>query len=395
VVHSSSEQLGLNTALNDARRHIKGLRRKLEVMVRKLSKEVWERRINEAGAGRYEFVRWVVDGEFGAKNKCVARCLKDGFEWESTANNITSNGIGCPHCAGNRRWTAEERIEQINKLENVEFVSWVGEYKKHNSKANVRCKIDGFMWTPSVSDLVNAGKGCPQCSGNRRWSSEERILQINSLNNIEFISWVGRYNGKDSIANVMCSKDLFAWSASVNNLVNKGSGCPNCAGQRKWTAEERIAQISELENIEFISWVSYYKNANSKANVRCLIDGFEWSASVDSVVNQGTGCPKCAGYGYQLDKIGYLYALRSECGKYVKVGISNNPSQRHKQLELATPFSFSCIEKFEDDGAKIAEMEKYFHGKYERAVFKGFDGATEWLVCTPDLLEELRNLGDK
>ena len=66
MVHSSSEQLGLNTALNDARRHVKGLRRGRKEMSKKLSKDEWERRINEAGAGRYEFIRWTVDGEFGA-----------------------------------------------------------------------------------------------------------------------------------------------------------------------------------------------------------------------------------------------------------------------------------------------------------------------------------------
>ena len=80
---------------------------------------------------------------------------------------------------------------------------------------------------------------------------------------------------------------------------------------------------------------------------------------------------------------------------YLKVGISNKPSQRHRALELATPFSFSCIEKISGDGSKIADLEKYLHNKYERAGFVGFDGCTEWLICTPELLEELRKLGDR
>lgn len=32
-------------------------------------------------------------------------------------------------------------------------------------------------------------------------------------------------------------------------------------------------------------------------------------------------------------------------------------------------------------------------GKYESAGFKGFDGATEWLKFSPELLEEFRQLG--
>jgi len=47
------------------------------------------------------------------------------------------------------------------------------------------------------------------------------------------------------------------------------------------------------------------------------------------------------------------------------------------------------VEQISGDGSKIAELEKYFHGKYERAGFTGFDGATEWLACSDELLGEL------
>ena len=292
--------------------------------------EQLEKRINEAGSGRYEFVRWAVDGEFGARKKCVVRCLKDNFEWESIANNITSKGIGCPQCAGMRKWTADERVEQINKLENIRFVSWVGEYKKHDSKANVRCSLDNYVW-----------------------------------------------------------------SATVNNLINHGRGCPQCAGVRRLTAKERIVQINNIENIEFISWVDKYKNNNSKANVKCKVDNFVWSAAVNNLVNGGNGCPSCAKSGYDSSKSGFLYALRSECGRYVKIGISNDPKRRHKELEKRTPFKFNLVEQVSGDGVEISELEKHFHNKYERAGFTGFDGCTEWLTCTPELLEELVILGDK
>lgn len=299
-------------------------------MPKKISKEEWELRINEVGAGRYEFLRWAVDGEFGCKKKCVVRCIKDGYAWESRVNDLVDKGNGCPQCSGNRIWTAEERIEQINKIDNLEFVCWVGSYRNASSKAKVRCAIDGFEW-----------------------------------------------------------------SATVHHIVNTGSGCPQCAGNRRWTAEERIEQINKLENIEFVSWVDGYKNTYSKVNLKCTIDGFEWVASVNDIVNGGTGCAKCANHGYDKSKTGTLYALRSECGQHVKVGISNEPRLRYKILERKTPFSFIVFEQASGDGTKIASLEKYFHNKYERAGLAGFDGCTEWLICTPELLEELRNLGDK
>lgn len=363
-------------------------------MKKKLSAEVWEQRISEAGAGRYEFIRWAVDDKFGSNHKCVVRCVIDGFEWSVKTNNLIDKGNGCPHCAGRRKWNAEERIEQINSLENIEFVSWFGGYKGANSKANVKCLIDGFEWSASVSSLVNQGCGCPQCSNLRRWTAEDRIKQINDIDNIEFVSWLDGYKNAASMANVKCTVDGFKWRAVVNDLVNKGSGCQQCAGLRRWTAEERIEHINSLDNISFISWVDYHNGNDSKANVKCNIDGFEWAATVNSLINNGTGCPKCAKSGYNTSKAGALYALRSECGMYVKIGISNDPKRRHRDLEKRTPFKFGIVEQISGDGAKIAELEKYFHNKYELAGFAGFDGATEWLICTPQLLEELRELED-
>lgn len=292
-----------------------------------ITKEQWEHRIRDAGAGRYEFVRWAVDGEFGSNHKCVVRCVIDEFEFEVRVSHLTGSGGGCPQCSRKRRWTAKERIDQINSIENIEFVSWHDCYENVMSKANVRCNIDGF-----------------------------------------------------------------SWSSKIDNLVNNKQGCPQCAGLRRWTSEERIDQINKLENIEFVSWVDGYKGACSKANVKCEIDGFEWAARVSNLVNNGRGCPKCAKTGYDKSKDGVLYAMRSECGRYVKVGITGNIQRRLHELSIRTPFRFNMIEKVYGDGGKIYDLEKHFHDKYERAGLSGFDGCTEWLICSDELLGELRRV---
>lgn len=221
---------------------------------------------------------------------------------------------------------------------------------------------------------------------------EQRISEAGS-GRYEFVSWVFVCEyGSHKKCVVRCKVDNFVWSARANDLVNGGKGCPHCSGKRRWTADERIEQINKLGNIRFIYWADGYKNASSKANVRCKVDGFVWSTAINGLLNIGSGCPRCAKTGFDQTKDGSLYALRSECGKYVKVGISNKPSQRHKQLERSTPFKFNIIEQICGDGAKIAELEKYFHNKYESAGFVGFDGCTEWLICSDELLSELRRI---
>ena len=287
----------------------------------------------------------------------------------------------------------EVRIKQVNAIPNIEFLRWADGYKNSKSKANVRCKVDGFVWSAMVGNIIYNCSGCPQCANQRRWTAKERVDQINCLKGVKFIGWIDGYDGVKSKAKVRCSVDNYEWSAAVTDLVNGGYGCPQCSGVRRWTADERIEQINSLENIEFVSWVDGYENNHSKANVKCSVDNFEWRAAVNDIVNRGSGCPRCAKYGYDPSKTGTLYALRSECGRHVKVGISNNPKRRRKDLERETPFKFNLVEQVSGDGVKISELEKYFHNKYESAGFSGFSGCTEWLVCNDELLKEIREMG--
>lgn len=198
---------------------------------------------------------------------------------------------------GRKAISEQDRIDQINAKPNIRFIRWDGEFKGAKSKAVCRCEIDGYEWPVRVADLINCGYGCPQCCGNRKWTAYERIDQINAKPNIRFIRWDGDFKGVNSRAICRCEIDGYEWSSSVSNLVNVASGCPQCAGQRKLTPDERIEQINAKPNITFVRWDGEYKNRKTKAVCRCEIDGYEWSATVNHLVNRDTGCPYCARYG--------------------------------------------------------------------------------------------------
>lgn len=286
---------------------------------------------------------------------------------------------------------AHIREQQINELPNISFVRWDGVYKNAYSKAVCRCKIDDNEWSATVNSLTNNKNGCPRCgrvtmimSNVARESikipAHVRENQINALPNISFVRWVGEYNGSDSKAICRCDIDNFEWSASVLSLINAGNGCPQCAGCRRWTVDERIDQINYLPNISFVRWCGDYAGSRSKVICRCAIDGHEWCSVVYSVVSSGRGCPKCAKSGFNPTTAGTLYVLRSECGSMVKIGISNKYKKRHVTLKRNTPFNWSCIELLHsDDGAFIAKAEKELHSLTEQARFsEPFDGYTEW-----------------
>lgn len=195
------------------------------------------------------------------------------------------------------RVSEQERIDQINALPNITFVRWDSEYKGNTSKAVCRCEIDGCEWSATVNNLINNGQGCTQCAGTLKLTPDERVDQINAKPNIRFIRWDGEFKGARSKAICRCDIDGYEWSATVHNLVNNGRNCPQCSSRRRLTPDERIEQINAKPNITFVRWDGDFKGGRSKAVCRCEIDDYEWSATVDHLINRGTGCPYCARYG--------------------------------------------------------------------------------------------------
>jgi len=192
----------------------------------KIPANVREKQINELP--NISFVRWA-DVYKDAHSKAICRCEIDGFEWAVSVTNLISHSHGCPQCAGVRRLTAKERIEQINAKPNISFVRWGGEYRGVRTKAICLCEIDGFEWSATVNHLINTNTVCPQCAGVVELTEAERVAQINAKPNTSFVRWAGVYRKGKSRAICRCAIDGFEWEASVSNLTSRNSGCPACA----------------------------------------------------------------------------------------------------------------------------------------------------------------------
>lgn len=288
----------------------------------------------------------------------------------------------------------EVRIKQINDIVGITLRGWSEPYRGAKTGAFLTCDTCGYGWKSDIFTIVKS-KRCPSCIGVARKGMHVRESEINAIRGIKFISWKSWIGGAYSRANVSCDDCGTVWDATVNNLVNKKRGCPGCAPEKistvkRLSTESIIDRISSVEGVSFIRFVGEYRNARSKVVLRCNACGIEFSTTSGSVVNSGTGCQECSKRGYNNRKPGAMYALRSECGAYIKIGISNKPSSRFESLSKSTPFKFINIEEiWSDDGRVAQELERQFHRKYESAGFSGFDGATEWLVFTNELYEEI------
>lgn len=201
--------------------------------------------------------------------------------------------------------------------------------------------------------------------------------------NITLLNYGGSAKAKSSWKCCVCEHE---WSAIAGNVLS-GKGCPACSGNVRLTVEV-ITERLEGRNITLLS---YGGNTMKKSQWKCDVCSHEWKTNA-GIILKGRGCPQCAEYGYNPGKPGTLYAIRSDCGQYVKIGITNNFKRRFRKLKRVTPFDVSVIERIECDGQTARQFEKMFHDKFESAGFTGFDGATEWLRWSTELQYWLRLL---
>lgn len=159
------------------------------------------------------------------------------------------------------------------------------------------CKKHNVYWKATPNNVLR-GRGCKECKNEKYRNSflkshEEYVKQVGEVNpDIEvFEQYI---NGHTPILHY-CKKHNIKWMAYPNNIL-RGQGCIECGkekignGLRK-THEQYVNELAKINpNIEV---VGYYAGSMIKILHRCKIDGYEWHAIPNSIL-QGSGCPKCS-----------------------------------------------------------------------------------------------------
>jgi predicted nucleic acid-binding Zn-ribbon protein len=173
-------------------------------------------------------------------------CKKCGLHWSAKAAKL-SLGRGCPQCAGNKRKTTQEFIEEVYKINpNVKVLS---EYKRTSNKVLFECKKCGYKWEAFPGSVLK-GKGCMLCGkesmANKLRKTHEvfknEIFLIND--NIELIS---EYKGQKNKIWCKCKKCGYEWRTFPTTLLGR-HGCPNCSLSK---GEEEISIYLDGNNIKY------------------------------------------------------------------------------------------------------------------------------------------------
>jgi predicted nucleic acid-binding Zn-ribbon protein len=168
-------------------------------------------------------------------------------------------------------------------------------------------------------------------------------------------------------------------SRRVSELLRLG--CAKCAVIKRNKArstphEIAVTKLQEIHHGQIIP-IGKYVTRIIPWHVYCARCGKEWSPKPSSLLENRTGCPKCAGRGFNLGKPGLLYYVRvsNPFGEPVyKIGITNGTVRKRFRNDIA---EITIIETwYFENGAEAFEMEQDVLNDYD---------ADRW--TGPDILE--------
>ena len=225
----------------------------------------------------------VMDKYEGRNKKVKCKCSICGTTWFPVPNSLYA-GHGCPSCAGYKRRTKSDLIEEVKvSSPNIEIL---GDFEGVEKKLLCKCKVcgDEFLIRPTV--LLRGG-GCSSCAGNKKKTTKSFIVELAAQN--PEIEVLGEYKNLNTPIKCKCKKCGDVWNAIPKNLL-KGHGCALCAKNKKGTTESFIDRMKILNpSIEIIGT---YINNSTPIQCRCGNCGNVWENNPQHLL-RGQGCPRC------------------------------------------------------------------------------------------------------
>ncbi len=254
----------------------------------------------------------------GSPRRIAWRCTKDpSHEWETTVNARTTQGTGCPFCAG-KRATPETSLAALHPAIAAEW------HRERNAplkpqqlrpgsqhKAWWRCGKDpAHVWQSVVSSRTRLGAGCPFCAGTvvtqgaslaalhpgvaREWHREK---------NAPLTPWEVSPGSGRKVWWRCSVKPSHSWEARIyNRVATYATGCPICSGH-KTTPDNSLRSCSPALAAEWHPTKNHpltpddvVPGSNRRIWWLCPVDPEHvWEAIVKNRSRKGQGCPYCSG----------------------------------------------------------------------------------------------------
>lgn len=184
-----------------------------------------------------------IDNCFNSKDKIKWRCMVElcQYEWCASSEKIVLRRQGCPNCAGNAPLTDNIIDKRLILLKlSISRVTSCKEGAMKN--INWRCENKGcnHIWSATPNNILNHNRGCPECNGIFRLTNE--IIDQRLKFDERPIKRIGNYIDIREPIDFKCLNESCRniWISAPDNILNSGSGCPDCSRSRNEKLVEKI-----------------------------------------------------------------------------------------------------------------------------------------------------------
>jgi hypothetical protein len=218
------------------------------------------------------------------------RCAK-GHEWDAVFYSVVRRGQWCARCSG-RKVDPEEQLARARNLASQKGGECLtAKYINSQSQMTWRC-ASGHEWQGTYGNIVNRGKWCPWCAGNKVDAATQlaKAQHVAQSHRGELLTT--SYTGNKVPMRWRCSEG-HTWSAAFGTVVGRGVWCGRCGGTQREAHEQltKAHNIAASKNGRCLD-VEYRSNSE-KMSWQCE-RGHKWQAPFYSVVQAGSWCPTCS-----------------------------------------------------------------------------------------------------
>ncbi len=273
-----------------------------------------------------------------------------------------------------KRKTTSEFITQAKMTHGSKYTYTECHYLTRDDDVTINCSVHGPFRQNPVRHIN--GSGCPKCSTLRQTLTKEQFISRAKTRHVGCkydYSKVDYVNSKSKVVIVCRTHGDFKQRPGDHM---RGDGCSLCSERAKKDTSSFVTKSKTIHGDKYEYSNSEYVNSNTKLSVTCRLHG-------DFLVKpyhhyNGSGCPSCADYGFDVNAPAFLYLLKGVNGKH-KVGITKHPRRRFLELRNSTPFHFEPVHVFGPlTGSVVLHAEKILTQHLNSAGFSGFSGCTEW-----------------
>lgn len=228
-----------------------------------------------------------------------------------------------------KRLTQETVVARFRAVHGDKYDYSLMLYEKKAKEVKIGCPIHGyFLQRP---DVHWKGSGCPDCARlaqaeKIRKTTDEFIEKARKVHGDKYDYSLTDYHDAHEPVWMIChekyenGEEHGPFPQRPNDHLN-GCGCPYCAGNIKKTTEQFIEEAEKVHGKGRYDYsLSLYKSNREDVDIICHVkdeNGVEhgvFHQSPDEHVNQGHGCPSCAG-NIKLTKEQFIEKAEAVHGK--------------------------------------------------------------------------------